>query len=82
MTFKPGSVVNHLGAQQWGAGLVVEIIDNKATIQFSDGVNRKIAASHYSSLELADPKSFMPPAAAPPASSKPKPATKARKTKK
>ncbi len=81
MAFKPGSVVNHVGAEQWGAGLVMEIFDNKATIQFSDGISRKIAASHYSSLELTDPHSFVPPVATLPVI-KPRQAKRTQKAKK
>jgi hypothetical protein len=62
MIIKPGNVVSHIGAHEWGVGKVVEVTKGKATIQFSDGKKRKIAASHYSSLQPADPASFsLPP---------------------
>lgn len=59
MTIKRGSVVSHTGATAWGVGMVMEIADCKATIQFSDGVIRKIAASHYATLQPADPAAFV-----------------------
>jgi hypothetical protein len=37
----------------------VEVNALKATIQFSDGVIRKIASSHYTVLQPADPDSFV-----------------------
>ena len=43
-----------------GAGKVVEVTPLKATIQFSDGIIRKIASSHYTILQPADPASFVP----------------------
>jgi hypothetical protein len=46
---------------QWGAGMVMEVIDGRATIRFSDGIIRKIAASHYTILLPADPASYFPP---------------------
>jgi hypothetical protein len=60
MTIKRGNVVNHAGAIEWGAGKVVEVSPLKATIQFSDGIIRKIASSHYAILQPADPASFVP----------------------
>jgi hypothetical protein len=60
MTIKPGIVVSHPGAVAWGAGKVIEVSTLKATIQFSDGISRKIASSHYGSLLPADPASFVP----------------------
>ncbi|MBT1072391.1 DUF3553 domain-containing protein [Pelotalea chapellei] len=59
MIIKRGSVVSHTGAQEWGSGKVVEVTPVKATIQFSDGIIRKIAASHYTVLQSADPVSFV-----------------------
>ncbi len=59
MIIKRGNVVSHSGAVEWGAGKVVEVSAFKATIQFSDGVVRKIASSHYTILEPADPASFI-----------------------
>ena len=60
MTIKRGTVVSHAGAIQWGVGKVVEVTALKATIQFSDGIIRKIASSHYPILQPADPASFLP----------------------
>lgn len=60
MTIKRGNVVNHAGAMEWGSGKVVEVTALKATIQFSDGIIRKIASSHYTILQPADPASFVP----------------------
>ena len=59
MTIKRGNVVSHAGAIEWGAGKVVEVNGLKATIQFSDGIIRKIASSHYTILQPADPASFV-----------------------
>lgn len=60
MNIKRGIVVSHSGALEWGAGKVVEVNALKATIQFSDGIIRKIASSHYTILQPADPDSFIP----------------------
>jgi hypothetical protein len=38
---------------------VVEVTASKATIQFSDGNIRKIASSHYTVLEPANPAFFV-----------------------
>jgi hypothetical protein len=46
---------------EWGPGMVVSVADGRATIQFSDGIIRKIASSHYTTLQPADPASFSPP---------------------
>jgi hypothetical protein len=62
MTIKRGNVVSHSGAIEWGVGKVVEVSAHKATIQFSDGIIRKIASSHYTILQPADSASFLPPA--------------------
>jgi Protein of unknown function (DUF3553) len=59
MIIKRGNVVSHSGAMEWGAGKVVEVTAMKATIQFSDGIMRKIASSHYTILQPADPASFV-----------------------
>ena len=59
MVIKTGTVVSHPGATEWGVGKVVEMAALKATIQFSDGIIRKIASSHYSKLQPADPASFV-----------------------
>lgn len=60
MTIKRGIVVSHTGADAWGVGKVVEVTELRATIQFSDGIIRKIASSHYAVLQPADPASFVP----------------------
>ena len=60
MTIKRGNVVSHAGAIEWGVGKVMEVTPLKATIQFSDGIIRKIASSHYTILLRADPASFVP----------------------
>lgn len=61
MTIKVGSIVSHTGGLGWGAGKVLEVTSTLAMIQFSDGKNRKIAASHFTTLEPAAPGSFLPP---------------------
>lgn len=60
MIIKRGNVVSHAGAIEWGVGKVVDVNALKATIQFSDGIIRKIASSHYTILHPADPASFVP----------------------
>lgn len=60
MIIKRGSVVNHTGAIEWGVGKVTEVAAHKATIQFSDGIIRKIASSHYPVLQPGDPDFFVP----------------------
>jgi len=62
MIIKRGNVVSHSGAMEWGVGKVVEVTPLKATIQFSDGIIRKIASTHYTILQLADAASFVPAA--------------------
>ena len=59
MDIKCGSVVSHPGAVSWGVGKVLEVERLKATIQFSDGIIRKIASSHYTLLQPANPASFV-----------------------
>jgi hypothetical protein len=60
MVIKRGIVVNHAGALEWGAGKILEVTALKATIQFSDGVIRKIASSHFTTLQAADVSSYVP----------------------
>ena len=67
MTIKTGSIVSHAGAMEWGVGKVTEVTADMARIQFSDGRNRKIVASHFSSLQPAAASSYVPPEIAPPA---------------
>ncbi len=67
MTIKAGNIVSHTGALKWGSGKVLEVTEAMATIQFSDGKHRKIAASHFVTLIPAAASSFMLPPEAPPA---------------
>ena len=60
MNIKRGVLVNHPGANSWGVGKVMEVSLLKATIQFSDGITRMIASSHYNILQPAEPGSFIP----------------------
>ena len=60
MIIKRGNVVSHSGALEWGGGKVMEVSALRATIQFSDGIVRKIVSSHYSILHAADAASFVP----------------------
>ena len=57
MKIRRGNVVSHTGAHEWGVGEVLEVTPFKATIQFSDGIIRKIASSHYTTLQIAAPAS-------------------------
>jgi transcription elongation factor GreA-like protein len=59
LKIKRGNVVSHTGAHEWGVGKVLEVTDSKATIQFSDGIIRKIASSHYPILQPAARASFV-----------------------
>lgn len=68
MMIKRGSVVSHTVAHEWGVGKVVEVTPLRATIQFSDGIIRKISSSYYATLQPADPASFLPPAESVPVS--------------
>jgi len=61
MVIKVGNIVSHTGALEWGAGKVMEITSSSAMIQFSDGKNRKIAVSHFTTLQPAAADSFLPP---------------------
>ena len=63
MIVKLGNIVIHTGVNAWGAGKVVALAPCNATIQFSDGVTRKIAATHFNILEPASPGTFIPTAA-------------------
>jgi hypothetical protein len=67
MIIKVGSFLSHAGAMEWGTGKVLEVSKAMATIGFSDGKSRKIAATHYSSLQMSDAASYSPPVKAPPA---------------
>jgi hypothetical protein len=61
MTIKTGSIVSHAGALEWGAGKVLEVTASMATIQFSDGISRKIASSHFAILQPTAKDSYIPP---------------------
>jgi len=65
MIIKVGNIVSHSGALEWGAGKVLEVTATLASIQFSDGKNRKIAASYFPTLQPAAPGSYTPPPDAP-----------------
>jgi transcription elongation factor GreA-like protein len=64
MSIKVGNTVSHAGASEWGVGRVLEVTATKVTIQFSDGGSRKIASSHFSTLQPADAALYVPPPAA------------------
>lgn len=66
MSIKRGNVVSHTGAVEWGVGKVVEVTPLRATIQFSDGIIRKISSSHYTILQPADSALFLPLASSDP----------------
>jgi len=79
MVIKRGNVVSHAVAVEWGIGKVMEVTAIRATIEFTDGVVRKIVSSHYPSLVQADPASFVSkPAIVPVAKVR---ATRAKKVK-
>lgn len=65
MIIKTGSIVSHAGALEWGVGKVLEVTAAMATIHFSDGKNRKIASSHFTTLQPAAAASYTPPEIAP-----------------
>ena len=66
MIIKTGHIVRHTGALEWGSGKVLEVSATMATIGFSDGKSRKIAASHFVTLQPASPDSYIPSPDAPP----------------
>ncbi len=82
MTLKAGNFVSHTVALEWGAGKVVEVTPTMATIEFSDGKSRRIAASHFHILEPAEPAAFIPPAPAQIKTEKKRTAARATKKKK
>jgi Protein of unknown function (DUF3553) len=59
MIVRKGIVVSHTKAVEWGVGKVMEVTALRATIQFNDGIIRKIAASHYDILLQADAAEFL-----------------------
>lgn len=62
MNLKPGIIVSHNSAPQWGSGRVLEAAADKVTIIFNDGETRKITAAFFAALQPADPASFQEPA--------------------
>jgi len=60
VVIKNGAFVSHTGAEQWGTGKITEVVSMRATIEFSDGIIRKIASTHYTNLRQADAASFVP----------------------
>jgi len=58
MTLKTGNIVSHTVAIEWGAGKVLVVTPTMATIEFSDGKSRKIAASHFHALQPAEAATF------------------------
>jgi hypothetical protein len=66
MTIKVGSIVSHALVLEWGTGKVLEVTSSMATVRFSDGKERKIASSHFSSLQPASADSYVPAAATTP----------------
>lgn len=71
MSIKRGDIVSHSEAMSWGVGKVVEATTQRISIQFNDGVIRKIACSHFQNLKRAEPALFLPiPAAVPKAATK------------
>jgi len=81
MTIKAGNIVSHTGGLEWGVGKVLEVTAAMATIQFSDGKNRKIAASHFTTLQPAAAGSYTPPPEAAPVTKALRTRTVARKKK-
>lgn len=61
MLLKPGVIIAHSTAPQWGSGRVLDVAADKVTILFSDGETRKIKESHLDSLQPAAPESFQEP---------------------
>jgi len=61
MALRVGNIISHTGGLGWGSGKVLEVTAKSAMIQFSDGTNRRIAVSHFTTLEPAAPGSFSPP---------------------
>lgn len=82
MTIITGNIVTHPGALEWGSGKVVEVTAAMATIKFSDGKSRKIAASHFGILQPADKASYSPPPEAEVEAAKPRRTTRTANKKK
>ncbi len=81
MTIKVGNIVSHADVLEWGVGRVLKVTSTMATIHFSDGKNRKIASSHFSSLRPATAESYIPPSEAATAEVDLRPSRKAKKKK-
>jgi hypothetical protein len=81
MTIKVGNIVSHISGLDWGTGKVLEVTAAMATIHFSDGKNRKIASSHFSSLQPASADSYLPPSDAASAAKDIRPSKTAKKKK-
>jgi hypothetical protein len=81
MTIKVGNIVSHVGVLEWGAGKVLEVTPSMATIHFSDGKNRKIASSHFTSLQPAPADTYLPRSEAAPATKNVRPSKTTRKKK-
>lgn len=59
MSIKRGDVVSHSEAVEWGVGKVVEVTSLRVSIQFNNGIVRKIACSHFNRLQPAEPSAFL-----------------------
>ncbi len=81
MTIKVGDIVSHADVLEWGVGRVLEVTSTMATIHFSDGKNRKIASSHFSSLRPASAESYVPPSEAASATGDLRPSRTAKRKK-
>lgn len=81
MALRVGNIISHTGGLGWGSGKVLEVTARSAMIQFSDGTNRRIAVSHFTTLEPASPGSFLPPAEALAATKAPRAPRVAKKKK-
>ncbi len=81
MTIKVGNIVSHADVLEWGVGRVLEVTSTMATIHFSDGKNRKISSSHFSSLRPASAESYVPTNEAASATGEPRPSRTPKKKK-
>jgi len=82
MSIKQGDVISHSEATQWGVGKVLEVTSSRVTIQFNDGITRKIASSHWMNLLPAERSAFLPTLPEEVQKVATKPAPKARKNAK
>lgn len=60
MSVRRGDVVTHSEAMGWGAGKVIDVTAQRVSIQFNDGITRKIACSHLQYLLPAEAALFLP----------------------